>query len=141
MDVPNAAAVADKFVRITSARQGDYTAGIQSTNPGKFETHATAAAGSWAAGVQQAVAEGRFAAHLSGAGAKWRRKAEAVGGARFGQGVTASKDDYQKGVEPYLAELAGITLDPRGPRGSPQNLNRVAVIAQRLNARRRGAKA
>jgi len=138
IDVPNAAATADKFVRVTSGRQADYTAGIQGTAPQKFEAAASQAAGTYAAGVQQAVAEDRFAKGVSGSGAKWRRKAEAVGGARFGQGVTAARDDYAKGVEPYLQELAGIQLDPRGPRGSPQNLNRVAQVAQRLNSRRRG---
>ena len=137
IDVPSAQAVAEKYVRVTSGRAQDYTAGIQRTNPGDFESKAAAAAGTYAEGVQQAIAENRFAAGITGSGARWRRKAEALGSQRFPTGVTAARDDMAAGVAPYLQALQGVTLDPRRPRGDPANLQRVAVIAQALNQRRR----
>jgi len=137
IDVPSPAAIAEKYVRVTQGRAQDYTAGIAATAPGEFEAAAVAAADTWAAGVQQAVGEGRFASGLSGSGARWRRKAETLGSQRFPTGVAGARDDMAAGVAPYVQELAGITLDPRRPRGDPGNLQRVAVIAQRLNQRRR----
>ncbi len=137
IDVPSPAAVAEKYVRVTSGRAQDYTAGIQRVNAGDFEAKATAAAGTFAAGVQEAIAENRFATGLSGSGARWRRKAEQLGSQRFPTGVSAARDDMAAGIAPYLTELQAIQLDPRRPRGDPANLQRVATIAQRLNQRRR----
>lgn len=136
IDVPSEAAIAEKYVRITQGRAQDYTAGIQATAPNEFESAAVAAAPTWAAGVTQAVGRDAFASGLSGSGARWRRKAEQLGSQRFPSGVAGARDDMAAGIAPYVAELRGITLDPRRPRGDPANLQRVALIAQRLNARR-----
>jgi len=137
IDVPNPAAIAEKYVRVTQGRAQDYTAGIAATAPNEFEAAAVAAADTYAAGVQQAIAEGRFADGLAGSGARWRRKSETLGAQRFPTGVAGARDDMAAGVAPYVQELQGITLDPRRPRGDPANLQRVAIIAQRLNQRRR----
>lgn len=137
IDVPTAAAIAEKYVRVTQGRAQDYTAGIAATAPAEFESAAIAAADTYAAGVQQAIGENRFAEGLGGSGARWRRKSETLGSQRFPTGVAGARDDMAAGVAPYVQELQGITLDPRRPRGDPANLQRVAVIAQRLNQRRR----
>jgi len=137
IDVPSEQQIAEKYVRVTQGRAQDYTAGITATAPQEFEAAALAAADTWAAGVTQAVGEQRFAMGLQGSGARWRRKAEQLGSQRFPSGVAGARDDMASGVAPYVQELRSITLDPRRPRGDPANLQRVAVIAQRLNARRR----
>lgn len=137
VDVKPLGSVAEKFVRITQGRSADYTSGVQATPPQAFENSAAAAAQTWQSGVSQAAAEGRFESGVRGAGPKWQRKALQVGASRFGPGVAAARDDYQAGFEPYHRALASITLPPRGPRGDPANLQRVAEIAAALNQQRR----
>lgn len=137
IDVKPLGSVAEKFVRITQGRSQDYSTGVTGTAPQQFENAATAAAQTWQSGVSQAAAEGRFESGVRGSGSKWQRKALQVGASRFGPGVAASRDDYQAGFEPYHRALAGITLPPRGPRGDPANVQRVAEIASALNQQRR----
>ncbi len=137
IEVPSAAEIADKWARVTSGRQQDYQQGVGRTNPANFEAAAVAAAPTWQAGVNQAAAENRFATGLAGAGARWKRKIDAVGASRFGTGVTAAKEDMNAGVGPYVDALRGITLPPRGPRGDPGNNNRVDLVTSTLNQTRR----
>ncbi len=138
--VPSAQAIADKWVRVTSGRATDYATGVANAPPAKYEANAKAAAGSWAAGLQQAISENRYAVRIDQKGTKWQRNATGKGQARFGDGVTKAHDDMATGIGPYVAALQAVTLDPRGPRGDPRNLNRVAAIMNALNQARRAKK-
>ncbi len=133
------AQIADKYVRRAGAAQSDYQAGIQATPPMKWETNTAAGADSFASGVAQAVAEGRFQAGVTGKGAKWLRKATTVGPQRFQTGVAAAGPDYSAGFSRFHDVLAGLTLGPRGSRGDPRNYTRSQQIGEALNqARRQG---
>lgn len=131
--------IADKYVRVTPQRQQDYEAGIRATPPDKWSTATQASQASWSAGVQAAAAAGRFASGVDGKGAKWQRKALAVGVARFGPGVAAAKDDYVAGFTRFHDVIAATQLDPRGPRGDPRNYNRSQVLGTALHVARVGA--
>jgi hypothetical protein len=39
---------------------------------------------------------------------------------------------YQERIQQVLTTIEGVTLPPRGPKGSPQNLNRVSPIGVAL---------
>ncbi len=132
------AAVVDKWTRRASAAGADYTAGIAATPPNVWETNTGGAQQSWSTGVAQAAASGRFASGVMGKGGKWQRKATTVGSQRFAAGVSAAAGDYQAAVQPYLDTIAAVNLGPRGPRGDPNNINRVAAIATALHRRRVG---
>lgn len=139
--VKSAADVADKYASVTPGRSAFYEKGVR--NPRTSWSGATAAA---APNYKQSVSAGdierRYAGGARRAGdEKWQRKSTAVGVGRFGPGVTAAKDDYAKGVEPYLSAIASINLPPRQPRGSDANLERVRVIATELSKRRLALKA
>lgn len=137
MDVKPIGQIAEKYSRVTPGRTQDYTSGVQGTAPQEFEGAAGAGAENWAQGVTQAASEGRFEAGVRGSGARWQRNALAKGASRFGPGVQAARDDYQQGFEPFHRTLQGLALPPRGPRGDPRNVERVAAIAQALNQARR----
>ncbi len=139
VDVKPLGDISEKYVRITSGRSQDYTTGIQRTPPDKWQSRTIAAQPAWQQGVTQAAAENRFATGVDGKGPKWQRKAATVGSQRFGPGVAAAREDYQAGFAPYAQILSGLTLTPRGPRGDPRNLQRVAEIMTALNAHRRTA--
>jgi len=137
IDTKPLADIAEKYVRVTQGRAQDYSAGIGRTPPDKWSTRTAASTAAWNAGVQQAAAENRFALGVDGKGPKWQRKALNVGAQRFGPGVAAAKDDYSAGFAPYEGILKGLTLPPRGPRGDPGNLQRVAQVDVALNQARR----
>jgi len=132
------AAIVDKYTRRAAGASQDYQTGVQAVQPTTWEANTGAAQQSWQAGVQQAAASGRFASGVVGKGAKWQRKAVNVGASRYAPGVQAAGPDYQTGFQKYHDAIAGIQLDPRGPRGDPRNINRVAVLATALHQMRVG---
>ena len=113
-----------------------YEAGVKS--PRRPWDEATInATKTWEDGVTAAIQAGRFKAGVAAAGlAKWQAKATKVGVSRYPEGVRVAKEDYVKGVTPYLDEIESITLPPRGPRGDPKNLDRVKAIADALAKKR-----
>jgi len=131
--IRSASEIAEKWARVTPGRSGDYAAGID--NPKKDWQNATAAAEeAWAEGVTQAASEGRFARGVAAAGTeKWKRKAKELGVNRWPAGVSAAKNDYEKGFAPYAEIISRITLPPRRPKGDPANIDRVRIIAQALH--------
>lgn len=128
--------IANKFASRGAAAGQDYTNGVQ--NPRRGWADATSgSSATYAAGVQQAISNGSFQKGVQAAGdEKWSRKAQTVGASRFGPGITAAKADYAKGVQPYLDTLSNITLPPRGPKGDPGNIQRVAAVASALRAKK-----
>lgn len=124
--------IAEKWARVTPQRATDYEQGVQSPRA-DWQQATTAAAQSYVQGVTQAAQEGRFQKGVQKAGtAKWSRKALQVGTQRFGPGVAIAEPDFREAFEPYRRIIETTTLPPRGPKGSPQNIQRVAVIAQAL---------
>jgi len=136
MVIPGKSDVVKKWVEETPKRATYY----ESEAPKAAETwenNAIAAGPNFKAAVQAADIEGRFKGGIKKAGAaKFKRKVTSVGVSRFGPGVTAAKDDYDSGVDPYLAELATIELKARGPRGDAGNLDRVKTIMDALHKKR-----
>lgn len=136
MNVKPLAAIATKYVARAQAAQGDYQSGIAATPPGVWESATVAAADSFAQGVTMAVAQGRFAAGVAGSGAKWSRKAQALGPTRYAAGVAQAAPDFTAGFTKYHAVLSGLTLGPRGARGDPRNYMRSTAVGQALNQAR-----
>jgi len=138
MQVKSADAAAKKWAARAGAAGGDYAAGVQNTQ--KDWAGATAgSAQAWATGVATAAQTGSFARGVNNAGtAKWKTKASGVGAQRYPQGVAAAQPFYQAGIGPVLQTLGGLTLPPRGPKGDPGNLQRVAVIDQALRKLKTG---
>lgn len=128
--------IAAKWARVAGAAGGSYEEGVR--NPtGDYAASAVAADNSWKAGVQGAISRGAFVAGVRRAGnEKWQRNAIAKGPGRFQQGVVTAMPDYAAGFAPYHAAIAAVQLPQRGPRRSPQNLQRVAAVVQALGAKK-----
>ncbi len=131
--------ISEKYTRVTPQRQQDYTQGVGATAPEKWSQNTAASAPAWTAGVSAAAASGRFASGVDGKGAKWKAAALGKGATRFGPGVTAAGPDYTAGFTRYHDVIANTQLNPRGPRGDPGNIQRVATLAQALHTARVGA--
>lgn len=127
------ASIAAKFVQRAGAAASDYSAGVKS--PSKdWATAAGAAEDAYKQGVTAAAARGAFGKGVAAAGtAKWQANAVNVGAGRYPQGVANANSAYQKGFGPHLQALQSITYPPRGPAGSPSNLQRVQIVADTLH--------
>jgi len=131
--IRSAAEIAEKWARVTPGRSSDYAAGID--KPKKdWETAAAAAADAWADGVTAAASEGRYGKGVKEAGTdKWRRKAKELGVNRWPAGVSAARDDYEKGFAPFRDVIERVSLPPRRPKGDPANIERVRLLAMALH--------
>lgn len=132
--------IADKWSENAGSSQAGsaYRDGVQ--NPRRsWEDSTVAADEARKAGLIAADERDAFVEGVREAGnAKWQRRASSLGPARFRQGVREAKDDFQSGFSRYHSVIAGVTLPPRGPKGSPENIDRVRAIAEALHAERVG---
>jgi len=126
--------IAAKWTRVCQTAGESYSDGVR--NPRRDWSDATTkAANSYAAGVQAAVSSGRFAKGVTAAGtAKWQANSLAKGPARWSEGVRLGQDAYERGFAPFRQIIEGINLPARGPVGSPGNIERVKIIADKLHA-------
>jgi len=126
----------DKWVRRASVAGPDYQAGVENPKV-PWEDAAFKGDANYRIGVTKAASEGRFAAGVKKAGnAKWKANALKKGPGRFAEGVAIGREEWQKGFAPYHAAIGSIALPPRGPKGDPNNIQRVAAIANTLRALR-----
>ena len=76
---------------------------------------------------------------MSAAGqAKYVENATKLGTQRYPQGVQNAEGAYQRGVQPYLDTIKGLTLPPRGPKGSAQNQQRADAVAKAMRMKKVG---
>jgi hypothetical protein len=125
--------IASKWATVSGRSGSEYEEGVR--NPRNDWQRATAAANAtWKAAVSQAVSQDRFAAGVSRTPtARWQENAVSKGVSRYSAGVQLAQTAYQEGFAPYAEVIRGVTLPPRGPKGDPQNINRVATIAKALH--------
>ena len=122
-----------KWASRAGAAGADYATGVNSTQK-DWAALTAAAEANYGQGVQDAIGRKAFGKGVLKAGtAKWKTNAGNLGAARYPQGVAAGQAAYSDGFGPYAQKLSTLQLPPRGPKGSPQNINRVAAVAVALN--------
>jgi len=93
------------------------------------------------AGIQEALAQGRYEKGLQKSGKSgWLRGVQEKGAANYGVGVTAPSAGQAYATESgrYDGARNAASASPRGPKGSPQNLQRVAAVVNALRAAKVG---
>lgn len=132
--VKAAADVVAKWKRRAGSAGEEYRQGVRTTQA-DWAAITAAAAPAYQAGVQEAIAQGRFQKGVSGAGtAKWKANAETLGPGRFSEGVNNAEPQYASGIGPVLAAISAVDLPLAGPRGAEQNYARSAAIGKALRA-------
>jgi len=105
---------------------------------------AKAAAGAnatYTAAVTAAANAGAYSKGVQKAGsAKWAAAATSKGPSRYAEGVNLAVGAWQQGFAPFQAAIASATLPPRGPTGSPANLQRVQAVVTALRNQKTGGK-
>jgi len=123
-----------KWASRAGAAGSDYAAGVAGTSK-DWGALTAAAEGNYAQGVNDAIGRKAFGKGVLKAGtAKWKANASNLGASRYPQGVQAGQQAYADGFGPYANKLGSLIYPPRGPKGSPQNINRVAAVATALNS-------
>lgn len=136
MDIKAIGLIAEKYARVTPQRAADYVDGVRTTGVDWAKVTAAAAA-TYAAGVQAAIARNSFGKGVTAAGTeRWRAKTVDVGSSRWGPGVQAGAGDYAARFAPYADALAKLTLPARFPTGDPRNYARVQAIGEALFKKR-----
>jgi hypothetical protein len=123
---------AEKFVRNAGAASQDYVAGAEQTSKDQSAL-AIAGKANWAAGVQSAISGGRYEKGLQKSGkAGWLAGVKNKGQNRFGEGVANSAGKYAANSARFDTARNAASSAPRGPKGSPANLQRVALVVNAL---------
>ena len=127
--VKDAAMAGDKFVARGQAAGADYTAGIRGSGE-RWKANTKAGKDNWVQGVQESITRNAFEKGVDAAGAAgFEDRATSVGPQRFAQGIGQAKNKWIQNTTPYLNMMSGLSLTPRGPKGSPQNQQRSAEVA------------
>lgn len=130
--------IAEKWSRVTPTRATDYKLGVE--NPKEdWQAEALAAEDRYKVAVTEAANKGRYGAGVSKAGTKrWQERALKKGPSRFSEGVAIARPDYERAWAPYREVIERTELPPRGPKGDPANIQRVAAMARALHEARVG---
>jgi hypothetical protein len=125
--------ISAKWVRVAGVSQEEYKQGVE--NPrADWATQTAIAETNYELGVQKAIQSKRFGAGVKKAGtAKWKEHTLAKGPARWSEGIGLSANAYEEGFSPYANVIKNLNLPPRGPKGDPKNIQRVAAVANALH--------
>lgn len=136
MKIKSLDAIASKWAEVTPGRAEYYREGTAGKG-GAWASGAAAGESNWKTGVAAASAAGLFGKGVAKAGGgAYEKGVSEKGVARWPQGVGVARDEFSKGFGPYQSALAGLTLPPRGPKGSPTNYARVQAIGTALRAKK-----
>lgn len=125
--------ISAKWARAASTATPEYLEGVQ--NPRKdWSTETQKSAPAYKAGITKSLQNDSFKKGVARAGtSKWQTNALSKGVDRWAAGIAGSQPAYEEGFAPYAQIISRIQLPPRGPKGDPNNIQRVAIIAKALN--------
>lgn len=125
-----------KWARNAGNSSGDYENGVMSTTKDQANA-AIAAKELYKQGVTEAIARGAFEKGLQKSGkAGWQKGVSEKGVANFSTGVMSdsARSDYATESAKYDGARNAAASMPRGPKGSAQNLQRVAAVVNATRA-------
>lgn len=130
----SASSVASKFAERAAAASPDYVKGSQETNKDQAAL-AIAGKANWVAGLQNAQSKGLYEKGLQKSGKSgWLEGVTKKGADRFAGGVMTAAQKYAENSGRFDSARNAASGTPRGPKGAPQNLQRVAVVSTALRA-------
>lgn len=124
---------AKKWAKVAAASRDEYLDGVQ--NPRRdWQEETSAAKERYESGLSASFANDSFVKGVQAAGtAKWRDRSIKFGPGRYSEGVRGSEAEYRQGFAPFHSRIQSTNLPPRGPKGSPENIERVRIMAEALH--------
>lgn len=127
-----------KWAKNAGQATDSYAAGVQNPKT-EWKQAALAGAENYKKGVTAAANQNRFNRGVQNTpDGKQQMNALQKGTQRFAPGVQMAQGDYNAAMEPVIRTIEAVTLPARGPKGDPNNLNRVAPVANALHALKTG---
>lgn len=128
--------IAQKWAEVTPQRRDEYESGVD--NPRRSWQNSTKQAESrYESGVQDAISNKRFGKGVDKVSdQEWQQKTKEKGASRWGSGVRVAERDFEEGFKPYRDTIESVDLPPRKSAGSPENIERVAAMANALHQRK-----
>jgi DNA-binding transcriptional MocR family regulator len=135
-EIKSLSRAAAKWLRRAGSAGLEYEEGVK--NPAKdWQTNTSQAEKAYEQGVQASIQRKSFGKGVKNAGTeKWQTNAIAKGVPRYTAGVALAEANYETGFAPYREVIAALNLPPRGPKGDPNNIRRVAMISEALHKKR-----
>lgn len=125
--------ISEKWARVAQVSQPEYEAGVRAPR-NSWAAQTSKAEANYEKGVQSAISRKAFGKGVVKAGdEKWQKNTLEKGPQRWAQGINLSKAAYEAGFEPFRTVIVNTQLPPRGPKGDPGNINRVAIISKALH--------
>ena len=135
----SASSVVQKFIERAGAASGDYVSGAQQTTKDQ-SARAIAAKAIYQQALTASFARDSYAKGLQKSGqAGWKKGVEEKGANRFAEGVAVSGSKYATNSGKYDSARAASDSMPRGLKGSPTNLAKVAAVVSALRATKVGS--
>ena len=134
-NVKSASEVGQKWARVTPQRTEDYTSGVRNPKT-DWKTATQAAESRYKEGITKSIARGAFGKGVAAAGTAAWQKGAVEKSNRWGEGVAVGQSKYEQNVSPYLYVIKNTNLPDRYPKGDPRNIQRVAVLASALRAKK-----
>ena len=134
IQIKDVGTLATKFVNRAVGAVADYKAGVMAPKASQSAS-AIAAAPLWQQAVSSQQAMNRFTSGLRAAGDQgWQTGATNKGAAHYPDGIRSAQQKWATNVGPFLQAISGLTLPPKGIRGSDANISRVQAVAAALHA-------
>lgn len=113
-----------------------YKDGIARAN--NWQSKAMEGADNYAAGVNEAISEGRREKGISRVSdGEWKNAASTKGAARIASGMAAAEGKFNTGMSRNLATIEGVSIPARTQNGMENIDNRLKPIAQALMDQKR----
>ena len=120
----------EKWARNAAQSSDEYLAGVMSPRRSQAAS-AIAAEDLYESALQDSFARNAYRKGLERSGdAKWQTGVKNKGRANYQTGVRVGKGNYDRGFGPYKSVIEGVTLAPRGPKGT--NYGRSEQIGEAL---------
>ena len=132
----NASTAALKWAQRAGSAGSDYESGVMNTDKDQA-ARAIAAKALYQQGVTEAISRGAYEKGLQKSGKSgWQQGVQEKGVSNFSTGVMApsAQSSYASESGKYDSARNAAASAPRGPKGSPANLQRVALVANALRA-------
>jgi hypothetical protein len=125
-----------KYTTRATNAVADYKAGVMQPKASQSAS-AIAAAPLWQQAVNSPQALNAFKKNLAAAGDQgWQAGATGKGANNYPTGIRNGAAKWANNVGPFLQTISGLTLPPKGIRGSDANIARVAAVASALHAKK-----
>lgn len=136
LEIKSLGRASEKWKRQSAAATPEFETGVRETKK-DWAQNTLDANENYKTQIAKSIANDSFAKGVAKAGTDtWRTNTLTKGPQRWAAGIAGATQKYEAGFAPFRDVIANLTLTPRGPKGSQQNLQRVAEVTNALHEKK-----